>query len=483
MRGNRNLTRRGFLRASGLTAAGALLAACGATPTPQVVEKVVTQVVEKQVTQVVEKEVTKIVEGTPQIVKETVVVETVVTPTAAITQPTTVTVSFWAYPEQMAEFQLLLDAFVTKQPLIKPEVIPVPVGEYWAKLQTMIAGGSEPNLMYLAAYWFPALASKDLILAIDPLIEASKWDMSMYWEQTLAAFKWNGKQYGLPYVLSPGILAYNKTIFDSAGLKYPPGKLADADWWTWDKLLETATALTKLDSSGRPLQFGCNFSPDYWADIHYWVRANNGKVLSDDLKKCLLDSAESTEGLTWEMELATKHKVNPNVGEATGNIGFPMGTIGMTWFFGSNIPGFRKQITQFEWNIGHLPKGKVRTAPLASECFAPSKRIKQPDAVWQLLSFLCGDEGQMLQAYHPRSMPSTKKAARKFVELSATLPPADLAAYPEALEYARFPDITTKWAEMISLIGKETQKAWLGQQTMPEATAAATKNVNDLLAS
>jgi len=77
----RSLSRRDVLR-FGLVGAGvASLAACGATPTPQVIEKVVTSVVEK--------EVTKIVEGTPQVVKETVVVQQTVekvvevTPTAA----------------------------------------------------------------------------------------------------------------------------------------------------------------------------------------------------------------------------------------------------------------------------------------------------------------------------------------------------------------------------------------------------------------
>jgi len=63
-------SRRHLLRGSLGLAGAAALAACGATSTPQVVEKVVTQVIER--------EVTKIVEGTPQVVKETVVVESTV---------------------------------------------------------------------------------------------------------------------------------------------------------------------------------------------------------------------------------------------------------------------------------------------------------------------------------------------------------------------------------------------------------------------
>ncbi|NPV09833.1 MAG: sugar ABC transporter substrate-binding protein [Anaerolineae bacterium] len=454
MEDRKRLTRRQLLRSSGLAVGAAALAGCAAA-TPQVVEKVV---------------------------KETVVVETVVTPTAAVTAPTTVTASFWAYPEQMAEFQMLLDAFAQKEPLVKPEIIPVPVGEYWQKLQTMIAGGTEPNLMYLSAYWFPALAEKSLVLEIDPFIEASNWDMSIYWEQTLEAFKWEAKQYGLPYVLTPLVIIYNKTLFDEAGLQYPPSDLSDADWWTWDTMLEAALALTKQDASGRPTQFGCQFSPTYWVDIHNFPWQNGGKVLNDEKTACLLDSAESTEALTWHAELATKHQVCPNVGQATADIGFNVGNIGLRWFAGSQLPGLRKQATEFEWDIAHLPTKAVRDGVLISECFAISKAAPSPEAAWMLMSYLCGDEGQMLQAYHPRSMPSTRAAAQKFVELAAELPPASLQVYVDSLAYTRYPDITTKWDEMITTIGKELERAWIGEQSPDQACKVATENVNRLLA-
>lgn len=74
----------------GLIMVASLLAAC-ATPTPEVIEKVVTQEVEKVITQVVKETVkeTVIVEGTPQIVEKEVtkVVEKVVTATPEPSEP------------------------------------------------------------------------------------------------------------------------------------------------------------------------------------------------------------------------------------------------------------------------------------------------------------------------------------------------------------------------------------------------------------
>ena len=67
-----------------------LLAACGPTPEPQVVEKVVTKEVEKVVTQVVEQTVveTVVVEGTPEVVEKVVEKVVTATPGPAAAEPT-----------------------------------------------------------------------------------------------------------------------------------------------------------------------------------------------------------------------------------------------------------------------------------------------------------------------------------------------------------------------------------------------------------
>ncbi len=71
------ISRRGLLGWIAMGGAGALLGACSPTATPQV-----------PTPKIVEKEVTKVVQGTPQVVKETVVVK----PTA-VTQA--VTIDWW----------------------------------------------------------------------------------------------------------------------------------------------------------------------------------------------------------------------------------------------------------------------------------------------------------------------------------------------------------------------------------------------------
>ena len=49
----------------------------------------------------------------------------------------------------------------------------------------------------------------------------------------------DGSYYGVPFLLDPNVLIYNKAMFDEAGLEYP------TEDWTWDDFRTAAAALTK----------------------------------------------------------------------------------------------------------------------------------------------------------------------------------------------------------------------------------------------
>jgi ABC-type glycerol-3-phosphate transport system substrate-binding protein len=140
----RGLSRRSLLLfgAGALGAAG--LAACGATPTPQVIKEVVTQVVEK--------EVTKIVEGTPQVVKETVVVENTVVvektvPVTLAPTPTEVRIACYTISDSWNKtVEGVYAAFMEKNPSIKVKNEWRPGQDYWTKIQTEFAAGTAPDV-------------------------------------------------------------------------------------------------------------------------------------------------------------------------------------------------------------------------------------------------------------------------------------------------------------------------------------------------
>jgi len=175
------VTRRGALkRLLGLGAGAVALAACGATPTPQVVEKIVTSVVEK--------EVTKIVEGTPQVVLETVVVEKVVKETVVVEETQVVekevtvqvnqpeiTVTMMQWGESMGIVQDINERvfarFREKHPNIKPVLEAAPWTEFWTKLQTLAAAGDMPDIYSQSIAYGWDHADKRIAMDLQPLLE------------------------------------------------------------------------------------------------------------------------------------------------------------------------------------------------------------------------------------------------------------------------------------------------------------------------
>ena len=83
------------------------------------------------------------------------------------------------------------------------------------------------------------------------------------------------------------ILYYNKSLFDEAGVDYPPSKAAEA--WTWDEFVAAARQLT-VDRNGNnaasdafdPEQidvFGISF-PTWWGGYLPMIYSNGGQLAS-----------------------------------------------------------------------------------------------------------------------------------------------------------------------------------------------------------
>ncbi len=87
---------------------------------------------------------------------------------------------------------------------------------------------------------------------INPLAAANQIDISNYDPALLNFLKDNGVQVGLPFALFPGVIFYNRALFDEAQLPYPPhkvGEMYQGKPWTWEALTELAKKLT-VDKAG-----------------------------------------------------------------------------------------------------------------------------------------------------------------------------------------------------------------------------------------
>ncbi len=190
-----------------------------------------------------------------------------------------------------------------------------PGGEYYAKMQALIAGGQLGDVFWgsLGIGW-PIWGASGVMKPLDEFIQAEKFDPSQYYKAAWDQLGYQGKQYGLPFKLQPGTMGiyYNADQFKEAGVKEPNLDMS------YDDLVKTAKALTK-SSGSRTERWG--FLP-YWTSssdvqggwyvVTTYVRAWGGELMNEEGTKSTINSDPKTkEAITFMADLVFKQKVAP----------------------------------------------------------------------------------------------------------------------------------------------------------------------------
>lgn len=110
------------------------------------------------------------------------------------------------------------------------------------------------------------------------------------------------RQYLYPSNVGHQFIIYNKSIFDKFGVKYPPEDL------TWERYVEIAKKLTVYgaDNPNVPEIFGGAGIPH---KILIWEKG--GEVLNRDGTRCLLDSPEVAQAMTFYHDLMFRDRIEP----------------------------------------------------------------------------------------------------------------------------------------------------------------------------
>ena len=193
---------------------------------------------------------------------------------------------------------------------IYPNVIvkyePVYASDFRSKILTEISGGSGPDLFF--ARDLQSYISKGTLVDLSNWIRQDKKYFKKIYPILMEAQTWDGKIYALPGNCNVDILYYNKTLFNREGIPYPD------ETWTWEKLLKVAKKLTKKDSNGAVVQFGCVSSIGGSQYIHY-IYQNGGKLWNKNKTRCVINSPESRYALNFWRDLYTKYRVSPTIND------------------------------------------------------------------------------------------------------------------------------------------------------------------------
>ncbi|MFQ5810445.1 MAG: ABC transporter substrate-binding protein [Armatimonadota bacterium] len=380
-------------------------------------------------------------------------------------------------PVEQSTYSKLAAAFEERNPDIKVTLRHVPT-RFEDKMQTEMAGGTAPDVMFFQDEYFPMFAAKNAFLDLTPYIEEDGMDLSDFFEQGIVEFSHQGRLHGFPRDWGANVIFYNKDLFDRAGVPFP-----DEDW-TWDDFLDAATRLTRdNDADGRIDQYGFVIS----TTVHYglpWVWAAGGEVLNEDKTECTLYSSESVAGLQVYVDYMLKHKVAPSPMQTETldvTAMFMTGRLAMYNGGPFAVPQYRT-IEDFEWDVAFFPKGpQGRVTRYYGDGYVAWRETRHPREAWELLKFLTSEYCERMYAEDARGVPSRKSVAYSddFIRPDT---PWDERIFVDSAKYAHLQPITTKYPEMDVAWREPYERILLGELTVAQALEIMDHQLDELLA-
>jgi multiple sugar transport system substrate-binding protein len=319
----------------------------------------------------------------------------------------------WEGEEEMRKWLVHFDKFFSEN---YPNVTVnadwgIPWGEYWTKLPTQLAGGAPIDMCWMHDTRAKTFASNGWLLPLDDfLAEFAPMDWpAKYYPSQVAAFQYEGKQYGFPYDWAPGGLYINADMFEEAGMDLP------TEDWTMEQFQEAAIALSKdTDGDGKIDVWGCDVPVADWSGGIYWMVKNfGGDYWDEGVTTSKFDQPETIAAFQWIADLMWKHNAMPSadmlgaMGMGAG-LAFSAGLIGM--HFGLNDEAFVLDETiagKFRWSVAPTPKGQAgRYQFVGGSAFSIPTSSTQPDMAYELIRFTLAN---------PETLPISGEMGSQFV--------------------------------------------------------------------
>ena len=279
-------------------------------------------------------------------------------------------------------------------------------------LATQIAAGNSPDIVGpmgirgLAA--FPGVW-----LDLDPLIAATNYDLSDFDQAMVDFYQRDEGRLGIPFAVFPSYITYNKSLFDEAGLPYPPANYGEpyvdenGVSHTWDvaTMTELAKKLT-VDANGADATMD-DFDPNnivqwgfgtMWRDIRGDISLfGAGNFVDEDGNASIPDHWRT--GLHWYQDAMWTDHFYPN-----GPYGNSALLAEGNWFDSGNLAMAQTQLWyagccmftvagNADVDFAAMPsyEGKV-TATVNADTFSIPRASRNQEAAFEALSFLLSPE-------------------------------------------------------------------------------------------
>ena len=335
------------------------------------------------------------------------------------------------------------------------------------KVIALAAAGTPPDIFWTHAYVAPNLAKLGLTADINPYIKRDRdFKTANLFEAAVKDYEIDGKQTGLPREATTMITIINKEMFQKNGVALPGPN------WTWDDFLKAAQAMTK--GSGSTGTWGAagaagglgfslyNVYPKIWQE--------GGDIVNKERTKMTLHQAPAVDQLQWLADLVSKHRVHPTPNDlaamgATARDAWNTGRIGM---FVQICVYTNFNQAQFDWDIVPLPQGKTKSTRTASAGHSMTALSKNKDAAWEVQKMLASKASYEHWSKTGLTVPTYKEVAQAAV-VNPSTPPKSAKIALDAFAYARSEPIAGDWGNFGNEINTALAPVWAGTASAQSA--------------
>ncbi len=348
-----------------------------------------------------------------------------------------------------------------------------------------LCGHATGVCFYLSYDSIPEYQKYHLLTDLDPFIDkmpdGQAW-LGKFYPLLVDSFRYDGHQsgrgplYGVPKDFTTMVMFVNTDLFAKAGLAVPFGG------WTWDEFEEDCKKISALSSSkdatGRT--YGAVLNTSWPAVLQNIIQTFGGDFFNgSDFRNVTLGSPESIAAMTMVQRVrfvdnTVYHATGPSEKDNgyqlffTGKVGC-LGPVGRweTPHFRGTGPG-DPGISEFNWDIVPLPHEKQTVSDIAVVAWTMSSATKHPKQAFDLLQFLCGEEGQEMVGKLGLAVPSMKAIANGPAFLQGK--PDHSQLFLDALQHSTISQLPPE-PEFSQFLDDEVAKSLELRQESPEVAA------------
>ncbi|MGF7146080.1 multiple sugar transport system substrate-binding protein [Anaerotaenia torta] len=331
----------------------------------------------------------------------------------------------------------IIDGFIAAYPEITVEIDEAPWGDFTKKITTQIAGGNAPDIWFqenAAVLGYGAMgAAEDLTPYIARDLNTADYSSALFSAQD------GDKVWGAPHGGNPIALAYNKDLFDEAGIPYP------TDSWTYEDMINAAKELTKdkdgdgtTDVYGMITGFGIT---DGWFP---WIKSAGGQALDETKTKAVFNDEKSLKGITEWFNTVNTYKVSPSraamneLGGSAQLFGNGMGAM-MFLQYSQGATVLNVNFPDLNYDTVKIPSGfdgSPRVVPnICNSWIIYSKaKAENKEAAWTFLKYYLSYEAQKIVGSSGSTLPVNNQALAELDNTGTN--PLNKRAYTEGVDEA-----------------------------------------------